>query len=452
MPVAPVKSSQRPKLMIRRGRKVTEGVEVQAVFADIRSGQLKPKHEFSTDGVNWRRLDSHPQLAKVFATVPEPEKKSKGPLIFLLMIILGVVAAGLYFYPYLAFYNVQTAAASRDAQKLSEWVDSPGLQQNMMSQLDAHWVEVSTAKISKTPYAKSADPAGRAQVGKMVSALIIPGAVMDFAKGKTDRIGSPSDKASQAPAEGSERPMAELGLNMESANKLMDDVNAVLAQGELRYTGFNSFVATVKADNGENFDFTYERAGIGWKLSGITLPVGPVRTSMDTIADSVLKDAKAKARILKKKQKSKKGKVEKKTQKDKKGKTTSKKKPVQVAKFTGTKKAYMAKMQIRNLAVGKGKKFLFGSSNPGLFATLMNKGDQTLNEVQITVYFYNKKGAIVSEKQLYPVSVSKYRPGRDNDPLGPQKAKKIGYLVKEFAPSSWAGKVQMRVTDIKFKK
>ena len=121
MPVALVKSSQRPKLMIRRGRKVTEGVEVQAVFADIRSGQLKPKHEFSTDGVNWRRLDSHPQLAKVFASAPEPEGKKKGPLVFIFLIILVViVGAGLYFHSYLAFYNVQTAGDSRNVEKLSE--------------------------------------------------------------------------------------------------------------------------------------------------------------------------------------------------------------------------------------------------------------------------------------------------------------------------------------------
>ena len=111
----------------------------------------------------------------------------------------------------------------------------------------------------------------------------------------------------------------------------------------------------------------------------------------------------------------------------------------------------MANLQLRNLAVGKGKRYLFGSPNPGLFATLTNKGNRTLNQVEITVYFYNGKGAIVSEKKLYPVSVSKYRPGRDNDPLKPQTAKKVGYLVKEFAPPSWAGKVQMRVTDIIFK-
>ena len=169
MPGAPVKSSQRPKLMIRRGRKVTEGVEVQSVFADIRSGQLKPKHEFSMDGVNWRRLDSHPQLARVFASAPEPEAKKKGPMIFLFLIIL-LVLAGLYFHPYLAFYNVQTAVDSRNVQKLSEWVDYSDLQQNMKSQLDDQWSEVSATKISKTPMPSGQNPVGQAQVDKMANA------------------------------------------------------------------------------------------------------------------------------------------------------------------------------------------------------------------------------------------------------------------------------------------
>ena len=446
MPVAPVKSSQRPKLMIRRGRKVTEGVEVQAVFADIRSGQLKPKHEFSTDGVNWRRLDSHPQLARVFASAPEPEPKKKGPLVFLLLIVLVVVGAGLYFHPYLAFYNVQTAVDSRNVQKLSEWVDYSGLRQGIKNQLDVQWSEASASQISNTPYAKSAEPAGRAQVDKMVNALITPEAVMGFAKGETGRIGSWAGENTKTPASGDavEDPWAGLGLDMESVNKVMDSVNGVLAQGELNYTGMSSFVATIKADSGESFGFIYERDGIDWKLSGITLPLEPVRSAMDKIAQSVLKDARAKARATTKSQKS---------QKDVKGKKDKsiKKKPVQVAKLTSAKKAYMANMQLGKLTVGKGKKYRFGSPNPGVFATLVNKGNRTLNQVEVTVYFYNKKGAIVSEKKLYPVSVSKYRPGRDNDPLQPQKAKKIAYLVKEFAPPSWAGKVQMRVTDIIFK-
>ncbi len=439
MPEAPVKSPQRPKLMIRRGKKVAEGVEVQAVFSDIKSGQLKPKHEFSMDGVNWRRLDSHPQLARVFASVSEPETKKKGPLIFLFLIILVVAGAGMYFHPYLAFYNVQTAVDSGDNQKLSQWVDYSSLHQDVENQLDTQWSEVSTTKISNTPNASSADPKGRAEVDKMINALVTPGAVMDFAKGETGLIGSWARGSFKTPASGdSKDPLDGLDFNMESVNQVLDSVKGVLAQGEFRYAGINSFVATIKTDSGGSLDFVYERKGIDWKLSGITLPVEHVRSSLNDIAQSALKNAKTKTRAVNKDRKDKKDKKDEKKQ-------------IQVAKFVNEKKTYMENLELRNLTVGKGKKYLFGSPNPGLFATLTNKGNRTLNEVEISVYFYNGKGAIVSEKKLYPVSVSKYRPGRDNDPLKPRKAKKVGYLVKEFAPSSWAGKVQMRVTDIKFK-
>jgi hypothetical protein len=388
------------------------------------------------DGVNWRRLDSHPQLAKVFASAPEPEPKSKGPWVFLFLIFL-LVLVGAYFHPYWAFYNVQTAVENQNVEKLSNWVDYSGLQQNIKSQLDVQWSEVSAAKFNKTPYAKLANPAGQAQVDKMANALATPEAVMGFAKGETDLIGSWARGSSKAPVAGdSKDPLADLGFDMESVNKVLDIVKSVLAQGEFRYAGINSFVATIKTADGESLDFMYERNGIDWKLSGITLPAERVRPSLDSIAQSALKNAKAKVGVTNKKKKDK----------------EVKKKQVQVAKVDKKKKAYMASLELKNLTVGKGKKFLFGSPNPGLFATLTNKGDKTLNEVEITVYFYNGKGAIVSEKKLYPVSVSKYRPGRDNDPLKSQKAKKIGYLVKDFAPPSWAGKVQMRVTDITFKK
>ena len=52
-PEGTVKAPQRPGLMIRRGKKVTEGVEALTVITDIKSGQLKPSHEFA-----WRRCSS----------------------------------------------------------------------------------------------------------------------------------------------------------------------------------------------------------------------------------------------------------------------------------------------------------------------------------------------------------------------------------------------------------
>jgi hypothetical protein len=439
MPEAPVKSPQRPKLMIRRGKKVTEGVEVQTVFADIKSGHLKPSHEFSMDGVLWRRLDSHPQLAKVFEEAPKPKASSKSGLwLGLFLVILLIV--GMYFLPYIAFYNVQISADSRNAGKLSQWVNYSNLHRNIKSQLDEQWQEVVSGKIEKTPYAKSAETSGRRQVDKMTNAMVTPDAVMDFSKGKTEFISSWIDEkvtGKKAPVAGSmSDPWSDLGMDIESANRFLDSVNNVLAQADLNYQDMNTFVAAIKTDKGETIHFIYLREGIDWKLGGITLPSNSVRSSLGNIAQSALKDARGKARVSNSK---KKPKEENKAQ-------------ANVAKLVKSNKAYMANLELTGLTVGKGKRYLFKSPNPGVFATLKNNGDRTLKEVEITIYFYNSKGVIVSEKKLYPVSVSKYRPGRDNDPLEPRKSKKIGYLVKEFSPPTWAGKVTMRVTNIILKK
>ncbi len=438
-PEGTVKAPQRPGLMIRRGKKVTEGVEAQTVIADIKSGQLKPSHEFSMDGIHWRRLDSHVQLAKVFAAAPKkPPSGKKGTLIFLFLLLLvgfGVV----YAHPYWVFYETQMAADGRNVDKLSQGVDFSALYQDIKRQVDSQWNGIAAQKIKNTPYAKSALPKGRILVDRWINTLVTPEAVMAYSKGQTDVIGSPTGKKSSKKKASQEKvapdPWANLGLNVESAVTVFNSVIGVLARADLGYRDVNTFTATVKANNGENVLFRYERRGMDWKVAGIQLPAGPMSTSLNDIAQSALNQAR---------------KAEKRNKKIKKAEE-DKKQQAQVAKLVNINKAYMANLELRNLSVGKGKKYLFGSPNPGIFATLLNKGNRTLNELEITIYFYNRQGAIVSEKKLYPVSVSKYRAGRDNDPLRPNGVKKVGYLVKEFAPASWAGKVQMRVTHIVLK-
>lgn len=301
--VSTEKTPQRPKLIIRRGKKIIENVDIQIISSDIKSGQLKPSHEFSMDGVNWRRLDCHPELSKVFASIPR--SKRKGLLVFLFLIILQVLV-GLYCYPYWAFYNVQVATDSRNIQKLSQWVDYSDLNRDIKGQLDAQWSEVSVTKISKASYAELADLAGQTQVNKMVDALVTPEAVMDLVKGETDLIVSWARESSKAPAVGNSKgPLDSLDINnMESMNQVLDSVQGVLSQGEFRYLGINSFVATIETTNGESLDFVYERKGIDWKLSRITLPLERVRFSLNDIAQSALKKAKSKGRKGKKARKS----------------------------------------------------------------------------------------------------------------------------------------------------
>ena len=114
------------------------------------------------------------------------------------------------------------------------------------------------------------------------------------------------------------------------------------------------------------------------------------------------------------------------------------------------KQAYIEKVALRNFRVSQGKKYGFGDPVPGIFGTIVNNGDRTLKEVEITVYFFDKNGTIVGEEDFHPVLVSEFSFGDDNKPLKPNYVKDFGYSVEDYAPSSWAGKVKGEITNIEF--
>jgi hypothetical protein len=111
------------------------------------------------------------------------------------------------------------------------------------------------------------------------------------------------------------------------------------------------------------------------------------------------------------------------------------------------KQSYMDKIALRNIKVSK---TILGER--GVFGEIKNLGDRILREVEITVYCLDAKGAIVYEEDYHPVLVSEaslFAMLRDNDPLKPNYSKKFGYSLED-APSDWAGKVKVKVTDIEF--
>jgi hypothetical protein len=104
---------------------------------------------------------------------------------------------------------------------------------------------------------------------------------------------------------------------------------------------------------------------------------------------------------------------------------------------------YFDKIEVRGVHVGQ---TVF--DQPGVFGEVKNRGDKTLKEVEITVYCLDSAGSVVHEKNFYPVLVSEYSFG-DNRPLKPNYGKTFGYRI-EGAPSDWAKKVRVAVTDVKF--
>jgi len=110
------------------------------------------------------------------------------------------------------------------------------------------------------------------------------------------------------------------------------------------------------------------------------------------------------------------------------------------------KQAYIDKVEIRNVHIGKSI-----LDEAGVFGEVKNLGDRTLKEVEITIYCLDKNGKTIFEKTYRPVLVSEYSLFGDNKPLKPKYSKKFGVKLDD-APSDWARKVKVKVTDIEFQK
>lgn len=111
------------------------------------------------------------------------------------------------------------------------------------------------------------------------------------------------------------------------------------------------------------------------------------------------------------------------------------------------KQNYIGNVKLKNFKIADGERF--GMPVKGVFGTIVNQGDRTLDKVKVTVYFLDKAGNVVGEKDYHPVYVSGYSLG-GNKPLKPNYVKDFGYSVDDDAPSAWAERAKAKITDIAF--
>ena len=108
-----------------------------------------------------------------------------------------------------------------------------------------------------------------------------------------------------------------------------------------------------------------------------------------------------------------------------------------------SKLGYLEKLEVRNIKISQD-----WSGNDGVFGDIKNHGDKTLTKVEITVYALDSNGMAVFEKTFNPVLVSSYSFNNEG-PLKPNYSRSFGYRM-DGAPSEWAKKVDIKITDIEF--
>jgi len=116
------------------------------------------------------------------------------------------------------------------------------------------------------------------------------------------------------------------------------------------------------------------------------------------------------------------------------------------------KQAYIGNVELYNLSAAYFDTFL-DKQVPGVRFKLRNKGDRTLNRVEVTVYFKDESGTIIAEEDYLPVLVSEYS-FNDSSPLKPNyiwQMEGSKFYKAESVPTEWdEGAVAARVTDIEF--
>ena len=91
---------------------------------------------------------------------------------------------------------------------------------------------------------------------------------------------------------------------------------------------------------------------------------------------------------------------------------------------------------------------------PGVSFKIRNKGNRTLNRVEVTVYFKDKDGNTISEEDYNPVLVTDYNFMGDNKPLKPGyiwRMERGHFYSAKSVPDEWKeGAAEIKVTDLEF--
>ncbi|HJV75377.1 MAG TPA: DUF2939 domain-containing protein [Noviherbaspirillum sp.] len=172
-------------------------------------------------------------------------------------LVAALLAAGSYFSPHLALYQMKRAIQNHDADTFSEHVDFPALRDSIKGQMMAEMGrEMNSQEMKGNPFAGIGQAFATAMIGPMVDAMISPTAVI--AMMNTGKIESPGDQGKREPGSPSK------------------DEPKDAPTYSVSYMDLNRVAFRLEGPNAIPTGFILRRDGVwNWKLSAIELPKLP---------------------------------------------------------------------------------------------------------------------------------------------------------------------------------
>lgn len=180
-------------------------------------------------------------------------KTAKRFLIFVtiaLIALLGWIAAG----PYLAIHGIRQAIESRDMAALERHVDYPMLRANVKAQIEDRIAREIGQRFGEGSVGSMASGVAGMLSDSAVNAMVSPAGMAVLLQGRSlvERL------------RGNVDPQGGMNAGAVAFDPLKD--------AQTHFTSPSRFVATVRSAEGLPVDFVFERQGLRWRLTNITLP------------------------------------------------------------------------------------------------------------------------------------------------------------------------------------
>jgi hypothetical protein len=165
------------------------------------------------------------------------------------IVLLGVAALYFVLSPFLTVYQMRSAAEQRDGETLAEHIEFPSVRQDLKDQLNLALGMSMAEEVEDNPFAVLGGLLGGVIIDKVVDAYVTPAGITQLMKGEVPEEASTGDGSTSEPHE---RPF-------EGAR--------------YRYDAWDKFSVTMTDEDDDEVKFVLRRRGIGWKLTGIKLPL-----------------------------------------------------------------------------------------------------------------------------------------------------------------------------------
>lgn len=166
--------------------------------------------------------------------------------------IVLVACIGLYFTPHLTIHNMKKAAAAKDADAFSSYIDFPSVRESFKANMSAQMTRDMAKSKSNNPFEAIGTALAVALINPMIDSLVTPEYLAMMMKGENPQMSPP-------------------GIETRKPQPKTKESDT---ETSISYKGLNRFTMKVKKKDSadEPVEFIFRRDGIiSWKLSGLRI-------------------------------------------------------------------------------------------------------------------------------------------------------------------------------------